>query len=580
MARIFVVGAGVVGTAVGRGFVEAGHSVTLVDISADRVDALVAAGLDATTRLDLRGEPSSFVFLTVPTPAGPQGYDLRAMAVASRDVGRAIGQAHAERGIAGRHSNRRDARGEGDGYAVHTVVTRSTVPPGTTTQLVGPAVAQASGTAEGVGFVLAANPEFLRSTSAEDDVRWPWMTVVGARSRRVGERVAALLEPFGGELRVFGKPETAELVKCAHNLYNATKISFWNEMWLVARALGLDPDDVAGTVSRSAEASLNPGYGIRGGAPFAGRCMPKDTDGFLAFARELGLPMPLLDSVVDVNRQLATRVEGELEALSLGAAGRVLDLREAERRDAVAAERHSAGGAERHSAGGAERHSAERHGTVGRGPSGTETPAPGPAAAAPEGYLNAPPGYGGRPGAGSGDETAGVEDTSFVQDRGLGHEAGPRHDTGFGQDGAWRHDTGLGRETGYGPDSSSRQNTEGYGPDSWPRQNTEGHGPDSWSRQNAEGYGPGSWSRQNSEEYRPGGRDAELTWEVRPAVPGARDPLSGDLPAVRPAGRDPFTGDLGVGDQPYARRDSRDSRDSVDDRDARDRRDGRRDERW
>src|SRR5690242_7711847 len=172
VARIFVVGAGVVGTAVGRGFVEAGHSVTLVDISADRVDALVAAGLDATTRLDLRGEPSSFVFLTVPTPAGPQGYDLRAMAVASRDVGRAIGQAHAERGLAGRHSNRRDARGEGDGYGVHTVVTRSTVPPGTTTQLVGPAIAQASGTAEGIGFVLAANPEFLRSTSAEDDVRW------------------------------------------------------------------------------------------------------------------------------------------------------------------------------------------------------------------------------------------------------------------------------------------------------------------------------------------------------------------------------------------------------------------------
>ncbi len=80
VARIFVVGAGVVGTAVGRGFVETGHTVTLVDISPERVDALVGAGLDATTRLDLRGEPSSFVFLTVPTPAGQQGYDLRAMA--------------------------------------------------------------------------------------------------------------------------------------------------------------------------------------------------------------------------------------------------------------------------------------------------------------------------------------------------------------------------------------------------------------------------------------------------------------------------------------------------------------------
>jgi hypothetical protein len=178
--------------------------------------------------------------------------------------------------------------------------------------------------------VLAANPEFLRAESAADDARWPWMTVVGARSRRVGERLAALLEPFGGELRVFDKPETAELVKCAHNIYNATKISFWNEMWLVASTLGLDPDDIASTVARSAEASLNPGYGIRGGAPFAGPCLPKDTDGFLAFARELGLPMPLLDAVVDVNRQLAGRVDQEPGDT---ARGRVLDLRAAERQD-------------------------------------------------------------------------------------------------------------------------------------------------------------------------------------------------------------------------------------------------------
>ncbi len=333
VARIFVVGAGVVGTAVGRGFVETGHTVTLVDLSPERVDALVAAGLDATTRLDLRGEPSSFVFLTVPTPAGPQGYDLRAMASASGDVGHAIGQALADRGGAGRHSSRRDVRGEHEGYAVHTVVTRSTVPPGTTSQLVGPAVAQASGTAEGAGFVLAANPEFLRGDSAEDDARWPWMTVIGARSRRVGERLAALFEPFGGELRVFDRPETAELVKCAHNLWNATKISFWNEMWQVGARLGLDPDVVAGTVARSAEASRNADYGIRGGAPFAGACLPKDTDGFLAFARELGLPMPLLASVVDVNRQLAQQVDVELDALARGGE-RVLDLRETERRAA------------------------------------------------------------------------------------------------------------------------------------------------------------------------------------------------------------------------------------------------------
>jgi UDP-glucose 6-dehydrogenase len=100
-------------------------------------------------------------------------------------------------------------------------------------------------------------------------------------------------------------------------------------MWLVASRLGVDPDEVAGAVARSAEASLNPLYGIRGGAPFAGRCLPKDADGFLAFARELGLPMQMLGAVVGVNRHLGERVDGELEELTRSGA-RVLDLRDRE----------------------------------------------------------------------------------------------------------------------------------------------------------------------------------------------------------------------------------------------------------
>src|SRR3954451_15718908 len=143
-----------------------------------------------------------------------------------------------------------------------------------------------------------------------------------------------MFEPFGGEVRVVVKPGIAELVKYAHNVWNATKISFWNEMWMVATRLGLEGDEVAGIVARSAEASLNPLYGIRGGAPFAGRSLPKDAHGLFAFARELGLPMRMLDAVLDVNRRLDERVDGELEALT-GPAGHVLDLRDHEARMAA-----------------------------------------------------------------------------------------------------------------------------------------------------------------------------------------------------------------------------------------------------
>ena len=291
MARIFIVGSGVVGSATGLGFARAGHEVTFVDIAPDRVAALTAQGQDARAVLDLSFESESFIFLTLPTPNEGNRYDLSAFRQGVADVGRALARA----------------------TAMHTVVVRSTVPPGTTEQVVAPLLEQHSGHGEGAGFCLASNPEFLRAASAEDDFRWPWMTVIGARNARVRERLQGLLAPFGGQLRAFDNPATAELVKCAHNIFNATKISFWNEMWLVCQELGIDHDQVASTVADSAEASFNRQYGIRGGAPYGGVCLPKDTKGFLGFSAGLGVRMPLLAAVVEVNEILEQRVVREIE---------------------------------------------------------------------------------------------------------------------------------------------------------------------------------------------------------------------------------------------------------------------------
>src|SRR5882757_7904922 len=127
MERIYIVGSGVVGKATGLGVAE------------------------------------SYIFLTLPTPHHGQRYDLSAFEQGVRDVGAALK----------------------DATAMHTVVVRSTVPPRTTEDLVLPLLEAASGKQEGVGFSLASNPEFLRAASAADDFRWPWMTVIGARSKRV-----------------------------------------------------------------------------------------------------------------------------------------------------------------------------------------------------------------------------------------------------------------------------------------------------------------------------------------------------------------------------------------------------------
>ncbi|ADP78247.1 NAD(P)-binding domain-containing protein [Pseudofrankia inefficax] len=280
--RIFIIGSGVVGTATGRGFIEAGHRVTFVDVSPQRVEDLTARGLDARARIDLATEEAAYIFLTLPTPNDGTRYDLTAFLEGTRAVGRALREAD----------------------AVHTVVVRSTVTPGTTEGLVGPVLERESGLRQDEGFLLASNPEFLRAASAVADFRWPRMTVVGARNRRVRERLVELFTPFGGELRVFAEPMTAEFIKCAHNIFNATKISFWNEMHAVAQRAGLDLAEIAETVARSAEASFNPTYGIRGGAPYGGACLPKDTKAFLGFADTLDIDMPLLRAVVEVNDRL------------------------------------------------------------------------------------------------------------------------------------------------------------------------------------------------------------------------------------------------------------------------------------
>jgi UDPglucose 6-dehydrogenase len=300
-SRIFIVGSGVVGAATGGGFREAGHDVTFIDINEARVNELKARGWDARTEIDLTDEPESLIFLTLPTPNDGHRYDLSAFTAGTAAVGKALA------GSAARH----------------TVVVRSTVSPGTTEGLVKTTLEENSGMVANEGFGLASNPEFLRAVSAAEDFAHPWMTIIASRDPQNVERLRAILAPFGGELRTFTDPAEAEFIKAAHNIYNATKISFWNEMWLVAQKLGLDLDPIAATVARSAEGSINPEYGIRGGAPYGGVCLPKDTQGFLGFAETIAVDMPLLTAVVDVNDRLAEIVDHEIDTSDI--AGRAAD---------------------------------------------------------------------------------------------------------------------------------------------------------------------------------------------------------------------------------------------------------------
>jgi UDPglucose 6-dehydrogenase len=188
------------------------------------------------------------------------------------------------------------------------VVVRSTVPPTTTLEKIRPLLEETSGRVVGESLGLAMNPEFLRQVSAAQDFLEPWLTVFGTAGETEAAILGELYAPFQAPI-VAVDCTTAELIKYANNLYNATKISFFNEFHRVCQVLGLDSDVVGRTVALSAESMWNPAYGTRGGWPYGGACLPKDTAAFYEFAHgKLGLEMPVLWGTMRVNELMEAHV--------------------------------------------------------------------------------------------------------------------------------------------------------------------------------------------------------------------------------------------------------------------------------
>ncbi len=286
MVKIGVLGSGVVGQATGIGLADKGHHVTFLDVNPEVVVRLRQAGYQAvlTGELGRRGATIQVWMICIPTPTVHGRIDLGALCDAAVYVGRWLAIA--------------------DGYPI--VVLRSTVPPTTTESVLIPALEQHSRKQAGREFGVCMNPEFLRQATAREDFARPWLTVIGTHDARAASILEGLLTPFGAPV-VITDLRTAEMAKYVHNLFNAAKISYFNEVHMICEKLGIDSATVSEIVSRSAEGIWNPHYGTRGGYPFDGACLPKDTAAFLNFAQERGWPMPLLQAVIAVNNEMARR---------------------------------------------------------------------------------------------------------------------------------------------------------------------------------------------------------------------------------------------------------------------------------
>lgn len=290
--KIAIIGSGFVGKAAGKGFLGKGNEVVFYDVDTDVINRLRESGYqsDYITNLPKQND-FDFIKISVPTPTVKNEVLLDYLKHALRDIGAYL-----------RYAKK---------YTI--CVVRSTVPPGTTEDLVIKTLEEISGKKYKVDFGVSMNPEFLREATADEDFAKPWITVIGSNDEKTASLLNELYQPFRSPIVNMSITE-AEMTKYAHNLLNATKISFFNEMRMVNEKMGIDPDLEFKTVVKSAEAIWNPEYGTKNFGPFGGSCLPKDTSGFFTLIKKkFKFEMPVLKGTIETNEMLKKAAQQKIE---------------------------------------------------------------------------------------------------------------------------------------------------------------------------------------------------------------------------------------------------------------------------
>ena len=314
LMKVAVVGLGYVGTVTAACLASSGHDVWGVDVDAAKVeeigagrspvsepglDAIVAetvvsGTLHATTSCIDAVDRADISLVCVGTPSTARGgTDLSHIRHAVDDIAAAL------------RVSRPPASGR------HSVVVRSTVPPGTVEDVVAPAIA--AGLAGGGPVTgVAMCPEFLREGSGVADFFSPPFIIAGAADTHVAAAVTGLFSFLAQPVQVV-EVRTAEALKYACNAFHATKVSFANELARLFRLLGADSREVMSLFCEDRVLNISPSY-LKPGFAFGGSCLPKDLRSLLHLARLNGADMPLLTGTLATNELVISEVVDRVAA--------------------------------------------------------------------------------------------------------------------------------------------------------------------------------------------------------------------------------------------------------------------------
>jgi UDPglucose 6-dehydrogenase len=289
-----VIGTGHVGLITCLSLASVGHRVTGYDLDTAKVESLREGRMPfhepggqemleaelASGRLSFSEDISEavsdaeIVFICVGTPIRASGEaDLLAVEHAARQIAKAA-------------------------TGLLVIVEKSTVPPGTATQL-DRTLAEERPDLIGSLDVLS-NPEFLREGRGLEDALHPDRILVGGSSQRGFDAMRRLYQPFldAGAPLIETDITSAELAKHASNAFLALKISYANALARVCEAAGADIEAV--TRVMGGDPRIGPQF-LGAGIGFGGYCLPKDLAAFAHLSERLGYPFPLLAEVARIN---------------------------------------------------------------------------------------------------------------------------------------------------------------------------------------------------------------------------------------------------------------------------------------
>lgn len=321
---ITVFGLGFVGLTTALGFAEIGHKVYGVEVNEQRMETIASGklpflepGLDAalTCHLadghfipcnDLKAAvaESDFIYFCVGTPYGKDG---------QADLTYLYGAV--EQSLNCVQDNK-----------FRVLVTKSTIPPSTTSKKIIPFIENA-GFRAGEQVGVANNPEFLREGHCWDDFMNPDRIVLGVTDDRSSSMLRELYAPMKTPVFCVSL-NTGEFIKYLSNTLLATLISYSNEMSIIADTIGgidvaqafriLLMDKRWGDCNMKTYAYPGCGYG--------GYCLPKDTNALYAVSKTAGYDAHILENVIRTNENMPEFMARRIEKAADQDCGKVVGI--------------------------------------------------------------------------------------------------------------------------------------------------------------------------------------------------------------------------------------------------------------